>query len=78
LADEEARLLEALADGPATVDALAERCRLPAGTVAAALLRLELAGLVDPPAGQVYSARPQASSRQHRRRAGCGSGSSTS
>ncbi len=62
-------VLAALADGPASVDALAERCGLGAGAVAAALLGLELAGLVDPPAGQIYSARPPSrrAPRQYRR-----------
>lgn len=65
---EEALVLAALADGPASLDALAQRCGLGAGAVAAALLGLELAGLVDPPAGQLYSARPPGLGAMGRRR----------
>jgi DNA processing protein len=65
----ESLVLTALAHGPASLDALAERCGLGVGVVAAALLGLELAGLVDPPAGQIYSARPPSwrTSRQYGR-----------
>ncbi len=59
-ADGDARtVLSVLANGPLALDALATECGLPAGRVAAALLTLELAGFVNPPAGQVYSVTPR-------------------
>lgn len=62
------RVLAVLEGRTLPLDAIATETGLPVGRVAGALLVLELAGLVDPPAGQVYSARP-APGRRRRRRA---------
>ncbi len=61
------RVLDTLRGGRLALDEIATQAGLPAGRVAAALLVLELAGLVDPPTGQLYSARPGRPARPPRR-----------
>ncbi|HEY8368942.1 MAG TPA: DNA-processing protein DprA [Thermodesulfobacteriota bacterium] len=56
--DDARRVLDVLAGRRLALDEIAIETGLSAGRVAAALLVLEMAGLVDPPTGQVYSARP--------------------
>jgi DNA processing protein len=56
VAPEAARLLEVLADGPLSADELARACDRASGEVAAALVELELAGLVSETDG-VYRCR---------------------
>lgn len=61
------RVLDTLSGRRLALDEIATQAGLPAGRVAAALLVLEMAGLVDPPTGQLYSARPGWPARHTRR-----------
>jgi DNA processing protein len=57
LGPEARRLYESLSPHAASVDALAERCGLPAAQVAGLLLELELDGLVEQRPGMLYQRR---------------------
>ncbi len=57
LAPEARRLYQSLSPRAASVDALAERCGLPAAQVAGLLLELELDGLVEQRPGMLYRRR---------------------
>ena len=54
LTDDEKSVVAALGYAPASVDAIALRTALPAETIAAALLSLELAGRVAPLPGGLW------------------------
>ncbi len=54
LDDEATRVLESLGHEPARIDALCARCAMPAEAISAALLRLEIAGIIENLPGGLY------------------------